>query len=287
MLSGRTGRKTDNTYSVCHTAYLEQPVEAVFLYAKIRRKEQMQGTIPLILQSRTTEGRVKEITEKLKEEVRAFFESGRYERYLDVMSRFHRYSYRNMMLIAMQCPDATLVAGFHTWKENFCRHVKRGEKGIRILAPAPYKIKREREKTDPDTGKVMKAGDGTPIMEEVEVTIPAYKAVTVYDVSQTEGKELPQIAVELVGDVEQYQDFFTALERASPAPIGFQKILGGAYGYYDREKKQIAVAEGMSQLQTIKTTIHEMAHARLHDKTLDEMDGIVHDRQTKEIEALY
>ena len=205
------------------------------------------------------------------------------------MSKFHNYSFRNTVLIAMQKPDASLVAGFSAWKNNFERNVMKGQKGIKIIAPSPYKIKQEMQKIDPHTQKPIIGKDGKPVTEEKEVTIPAYKVVSVFDVSQTEGKELPDIAVdELTGDVDRYKDFFAALEKTSPVPIAFENIEGGSHGYYHLEDKRIAINEGMSELQTLKTAIHEIAHAKLHDIDLnapkDEQQPHV-DRRTREVEA--
>ena len=199
------------------------------------------------------------------------------------------YSFRNTVLIAMQKPDASLLAGFSAWKNNFERNVMRGQKGIKIIAPSPYKIKQEMQKIDPHTQKPIIGKDGKPVTEEKEITIPAYKVVSVFDVSQTEGKELPDIAVdELTGDVDRYKDFFAALEKTSPVPIAFENIEGGSHGYYHLEDKRIAINEGMSELQTLKTAIHEIAHAKLHDIDLnapkDEQQPHV-DRRTREVEA--
>ena len=204
------------------------------------------------------------------------------------MSKFHNYSFNNTLLIAMQKPDASLIAGFSAWKNNFGRNVMKGQKGIKILAPSPFKIKKEMEKIDPQTGKAFIGKDGKPVTEEKEITIPAFKVVSVFDVSQTEGKELPNIAVDtLTGNVELYEDFFKALKETSPVPIAFEKIEGGAHGYYHLEDKRIAIDEGMSELQTIKTAIHEIAHAKLHDIDLTSpMDGQNRvDRRTREVEA--
>ena len=186
-------------------------------------------------------------------------------------------------------PDASLVAGFGKWRDDFERHVKRGEKGIKILAPSPYKVKKQMEKIDPATQKPVIGADGKPVTEEREIEIPAFRVVTVFDVSQTEGKKIPDIAVsELTGSVEQYQDFFTALEKASPVPIAFENIEGGAHGYYHLEEKRIAIAEGMSELQTLKTAIHEIAHAKLHaiDKDAPAIEQADRpDRRTREVQA--
>ena len=225
----------------------------------------------------------------MEQGITELFDSERYKEYLRVMSKFHNYSFNNTLLIAMQKPDASLVAGFSSWKNNFGRNVMKGQKGIKIIAPSPFKIKQEMEKIDPHTQKPIIGKDGKPVTEEKEITIPAYKVVSVFDVSQTEGKELPDIAVdELTGDVDRYKDFFTALEKTSPVPIGFEKIEGSAHGYYHLEDKRIAIDEGMSELQTLKTAIHEIAHAKLHDIDLnapkDEQQPRV-DRRTREVEA--
>ena len=245
--------------------------------------------IPIVLTSEKPAEKMKEITDRLEQGITELFDSERYKEYLKVMSRFHNYSFNNTLLIAMQKPDASLVAGFTAWKNNFQRNVIKGEKGIKIIAPSPFKVKQQTEKIDPHTRKPVMGKDGKPVMEEKEVTIPAYKVVSVFDVSQTEGKELPDIAVdELTGDVDRYKDFFIALEKTSPVPIGFEKITGGAHGYYHLEDKRIAIDEGMSELQTLKTAIHEIAHAKLHDIDLnapkDEQQPRV-DRRTREVEA--
>ena len=221
---------------------------------------------PLVLNATDTQGRIKEITEHLEQGVQEVFESERYRDYLKAMSRFHNYSLNNTLLIVMQKPDASLVAGYGKWRDEFERHVKSGEKGIKILAPAPYKIKKDVAKTDPDTGQPVIGADGKPVTEQQEVAIPAFKVVSVFDVSQTEGKELPDIAVDaLTGNVEQYEDFWRALKLTSPVPVTLEKIDGSAHGYYDLAEKRIAIDDGMSELQTIKTAIHEIAHAKLHD----------------------
>ena len=250
---------------------------------------QPQPVIPINLTAEKPAEKLKEITDRLEQGITELFDSERYKEYLRVMSKFHNYSFNNTLLIAMQKPDASLIAGFTAWKNQFQRNVKKGEKGIKIIAPSPFKIKQEMEKIDPQTQKPVIGRDGKPVTEEKEITIPAYKVVSVFDVSQTEGKELPDIAVDaLTGDVEQYSDFFAALEKTSPVPIGFEKIEGGAHGYYHLEDKRIALDEGMSELQTLKTAIHEIAHAKLHDIDLnapkDEQQPRV-DRRTREVEA--
>ena len=251
--------------------------------------QEPRPVIPIVLTSEKPAEKLKEITDRLEQGIAELFDSERYKEYLKVMSKFHNYSFRNTVLIAMQKPDASLVAGFSAWKNNFERNVMKGQKGIKIIAPSPYKIKQEMQKIDPHTQKPIIGKDGKPVTEEKEVTIPAYKVVSVFDVSQTEGKELPDIAVdELTGDVDRYKDFFAALEKTSPVPIAFENIEGGSHGYYHLEDKRIAINEGMSELQTLKTAIHEIAHAKLHDIDLnapkDEQQPHV-DRRTREVEA--
>ena len=251
--------------------------------------QEPRPVIPIVLTSEKPAEKLKEITDRLEQGIAELFDSERYREYLKVMSKFHNYSFRNTVLIAMQKPDASLVAGFSAWKNNFERNVMKGQKGIKIIAPSPYKIKQEMQKIDPHTQKPIIGKDGKPVTEEKEVTIPAYKVVSVFDVSQTEGKELPDIAVdELTGDVDRYKDFFAALEKTSPVPIAFENIEGGSHGYYHLEDKRIAINEGMSELQTLKTAIHEIAHAKLHDIDLnapkDEQQPHV-DRRTREVEA--
>lgn len=247
-----------------------------------------QPVKPLVLTGQNNAERMKEITDKLEAGIQAVFDGEQYAAYLKAMSKFHNYSFNNTLLIVMQKPDASLIAGFSTWKNEFERSVKKGEKGIKILAPAPFKMKKEMERIDPQTQRPATGRDGKPVTEEVEVTIPAFKPVTVFDVSQTEGKELPDIAVDaLTGFVPQYKDFFAALEKTSPVPIGFEQIDSGANGYYHHEDKRIAIQEGMSELQTVKTAIHEIAHAKLHaiDKDAPEEEQPKVDRHTREVQA--
>ena len=264
-------------------------MDAAAMQAAPLTVEPPQPVIPINLTAEKPAEKLKEITDRLEQGITELFDSERYKEYLRVMSKFHNYSFNNTLLIAMQKPDASLIAGFTAWKNQFQRNVKKGEKGIKIIAPSPFKIKQETEKIDPQTQTPVIGRDGKPVTEEKEITIPAYKVVSVFDVSQTEGKELPDIAVDaLTGDVEQYSDFFAALEKTSPVPIGFEKIEGGAHGYYHLEDKRIALDEGMSELQTLKTAIHEIAHAKLHDIDLnapkDEQQPRV-DRRTREVEA--
>ena len=251
--------------------------------------QEPRPVIPIVLTSEKPADKLKEITDRLEQGIKELFDSDRYKEYLRVMSKFHNYSFNNTLLIAMQKPDASLVAGFQSWKNNFKRNVVKGEKGIKILAPSPFKIKQEMEKIDPATQKPVIGADGKPVKEEKEITIPAFKVVSVFDVSQTEGKELPDIAVDmLTGDVECFKDVFAALEKTSPVPIGFEKIEGNSHGYYHLEEKRIAIDEGMSELQTIKTAIHEIAHAKLHDidpnAPKEERAGRP-DRRTREVQA--
>ena len=208
--------------------------------------------------ARTEKQKVKEITDRLEEGLKELFEGEKYKSYLNTMSKFHNYSANNIQLIEMQCPGATYVAGYKAWQKNFERHVNKGERGIRILAPAPYKIKEEREKVDPVTNEPVLDRDGMPVMEEVEIKIPAFRVVTVFDVSQTDGKELPGLGVnELHGDVEHYRDFMEALKRVSPVPIGYEDMEGDRKGYFHDGQHRIAIKKGMSEAQTAKTGVHE------------------------------
>ena len=203
----------------------------------------------------TEKQKVQEITDKLEEGLKELFESEKYETYLSTISKFHNYSFNNTLLIAMQKPEATLVAGYKAWQKNFERHVNKGEKSIRILAPAPYKIKggktapaEQLDKLDPVTGEMMFDENGMPQREQVEVTIPAFRAVSVFDVSQTDGKPIPELeAQELLSTVEGYEDFVQALMNVAPVPIGFEDIPGDSKGYFHTEEKRIAVQENMSE----------------------------------------
>lgn len=229
---------------------------------------------------------LQETMERLETEVQAVFESEKYKAWLNTLSKFHNYSLNNTLLIAMQKPDASLVAGFTAWKNRFGRHVKAGEKGIKIIAPAPYKAKVKQEKINPKTHQPIIGSDGKPETEVVEVTRPAFKVVSVFDISQTEGKELPQLSVtELSGDVQDYQRFFSALTKCSPAPISVEDIQSetSAKGYFTPSENKIVIRDGMSQIQTVKTLIHEMTHATLHN--LDQMKDSPKDHSTREVEA--
>ena len=196
------------------------------------------------------------------------FESDKYKTYLGTMSRFHKYSLNNTMLIAMQKPDVTLVAGFNKWKDGFSRNVKKGEKGIKIIAPVPYKVKEEQQKLDPITKAPLLNKDGKVQTEEALRQIPTFRVVSVFDVSQTEGKEISSLVNDLVGNVEHFDDFMESLKRSSPVSIEVKPITNGADGYYHFEDKTISIREGMSEIQTISATTHEMAHSKLHNKAL-------------------
>ena len=225
--------------------------------------------------AKTEKQKVKEITDKLEEGLKELFESGKYKNYLST--------------IALQRPDASLVAGYQAWQKNFNRHVNKGEKGIRILAPAPYKIKEERDKLDPVTGEIMLDQDGMPQTEEVEIKIPAFRAVSVFDVKQTSGEPIPELeAKELLSTVEGYEDFVKAVTYVAPVPISFEDIPGDSKGFFSPTEKRIAVQEGMSESQTLKTMVHETAHSMLHDKEINkDILAPAKDRNTKEVEALY
>ena len=254
--------------------------------AQAAEPQQPRPVVPIILTSEKPAEKVKEITARLEQGVQAIFDSDRYKEFLTAMSKFHDYSLNNTILIAMQ--GGNLVMGFRQWEKEFDRHVKKGEKGIKIFAPAPYKVKKLVDKIDPETRKPMLDREGKVVKEEKEITVPAFKVITVFDISQTEGKEFPDLSVKpLLADVEQYEDFFAALEKASPVPIAFEQITNGANGYFSLTDKRIAIKEGVSELQAVKTAIHEIAHAKLHDVDLNappEQQNRV-DRHTCEVEA--
>ena len=214
-------------------------------------------------EKQSNKDRLKEITDSIENGIKELFESEKYKNYLRTMSRFHKYSVNNTMLIYMQKPDATVVAGFNKWRDQFGRNVLKGEKGIKIIAPTPYKKKIEEAKLDPDTKLPMLDADGKAIMEEKEIKIPMYKPVTVFDVSQTEGKPLPQLAADLTGSVQNYEVFMEAVKRSAPVPV-FMENMTGMDGYYDDENRRIAVRTGMSEVQTVCAAIHEIAHSLLH-----------------------
>ena len=214
-------------------------------------------------EKQSNKDRLKKITDSIEKGIQELFQSEKYRQYLRTMSRFHKYSVNNTMLIYMQKPDATVVAGFNKWRDQFGRNVLKGEKGIKIIAPTPYKKKIEEAKLDPDTKLPMLDADGKAIMEEKEIKIPMYKPVTVFDVSQTEGKPLPQLAADLTGSVQNYEVFMEAVKRSAPVPV-FMENMTGMDGYYDDENRRIAVRTGMSEVQTVCAAIHEIAHSKLH-----------------------
>ncbi len=241
---------------------LREAVQARQTAAPTAEAPTQPQVIPIILNSKNSADRMKEITDKLETGIMDLFESDRFQAYLDTMARFHNYSFNNTILIAMQ--GGQLVAGYNKWRDEFHRNVKKGEKGIKIFAPAPYKVKKEVPKRD-EQGQPVKDKDGNTVTEQKEIQVPAFKIVSVFDVSQTEGEPLPSLGVEeLAGNVERYQDFFKALEQTSPVPMAFEDIPGGSHGYYHLTEKRIAIQENMSELQTLKTAIHEIAHAKLH-----------------------
>lgn len=245
-----------------------------------------QPVTPILLNGQNSTERMKEITDRLETGIQELFESERYKAYLTTMSKFHSYSFNNTLLIAMQ--GGQLVAGYNKWRDDFHRNVKKGEKAIKILAPAPFKAKKEVQKLDAQ-GRPVMGKDGKPVTEVQEIQVPAFKIVSVFDVSQTEGEPLPSIGVEeLTGSVERYGEFFKALEQTSPVPIGFEDIPGGSHGYYHLTEKRIAIQEGMSELQTLKTAIHEIAHSKLHAidpeaPTIEQADRP--DSRTREVQA--
>ena len=230
-------------------------------------------------QSTSYADRMKEITDKLEQGIQDLFSSDKYRKYLNTMSKFHNYSFRNTLLIALQNPQASLVAGYSAWQTKFKRQVRKGEKGIRIFAPAPYKKMIDEKKFDKD---------GNAVVEQKEVTIPAFKVTTVFDVSQTDGDALPTLGVhQLTGNVEEYNQFFEALKQISPVPVAFEQIESGANGYYHLEDRRIAIQENISELQTVKTAVHEIAHAKLHALPEKEAqpDAVKIDRRTREVQA--
>jgi antirestriction protein ArdC len=241
----------------------------------------------------TNKDRLREITDSIEQGIKDLFESDQYAQYLRTMSRFHKYSVNNTMLIYMQRPAATLVAGFNKWRDQFERNVKKGEHGIKIIAPTPFRRKREQGKIDPITHAPVLDKDGNVVTEEVEIKIPMYKPVMVFDISQTEGKPLPQLASDLTGDVRQYEIFMEALRRVSPVPISIEIMTASMDGYFDTEHQDIAIRKGMSEIQTVSATVHEIAHAKLHnyekerlsvgDETKEQPKP--KDRRTEEVEA--
>ena len=229
----------------------------------------------------TNRERLREITDSIEQGIKELFESEKYMRYLSVMSRFHRYSVNNTMLIYMQKPDATLVAGYNKWKDQFERHVKKGEHGITIIAPTPYKKKIEEQKLDPDTKAPILDKDGKIVTEEKEIEIPMFRPVKVFDVSQTDGKPLPELASSLSGNVPNYEVFMEALRRSAPVPITFEAMAADTDGYFSADHQKIAIRQGMSEVQTVSATVHEIAHSKLHNQKKIQL---ANDEQYQEIE---
>jgi len=227
--------------------------------------------------------RLREITAGIETGIQELFESEKYAEYLRTMSRFHRYSVNNQMLIFLQRPDATLVAGFSKWHDQFERSVLKGEKGIKIIAPTPFKKRIEEQKLEPDTKLPVLDADGNAVMVEKEITVPMFKVVSVFDVSQTDGKPLPALAADLVGDVKNYEVFMEALRRSSPVPVSFEKLDAGTDGYFSPKDQRIALREGMSEVQTVSAAVHEITHAKLHNRSGDSPEKP--DRRTAEVEA--
>ena len=221
--------------------------------------------------------KLKEITDKLEQGIQDLFDSEKYTSYLKTMAKFHNYSFRNTLLIVMQNPQASYVAGYGAWQAKFKRQVRKGEKGIKIFAPAPYKKTVEEKTFDKD---------GNAHIEEKEIVVPAFKLTTVFDISQTEGEDLPMLGTDrLVGNVSDYGKFFETLKNISPVPISFEDIQGGANGYYHQTEKRIAVQENMSEVQTVKTAVHEIAHAKLHAIPENKGEAVKIDRRTREVQA--
>ena len=225
----------------------------------------LERRVNIMADKPTNRERLQEITAGIEQGIKELFESEKYMRYLSVMSKFHRYSVNNTMLIYMQKPEATLVAGFNKWKNQFARHVKKGEHGITIIAPTPYKKKIEEMKRDPDTHAPILDADGKAVMEEKEIEIPMFRPVKVFDVSQTDGKPLPELASSLSGTVPHYEAFLEALRRSAPVPIEFEAMAANMDGYFSPDRQRIAIREGMSEVQTVSAAVHEVAHSKLHD----------------------
>ena len=239
-------------------------------------------TIPLPVQGKDIDS----IMQSLESGVEELFTSNRYQEFLKTMAKFHNYSFNNTMLIAMQRPDATLVTSYKNW-QSMGRQVMKGEKGITIIAPAPYKKMKEKEVLDENQRPIM-GSDGKPKTEQVEVTVPHFKAVTVFDIAQTSGEPIQTLAPELLtAAVQDFDSFMQAIQKISPVPIRFDEIDGNANGYYHNADKEIVIKKGLSESQTLKTAIHETVHAKLHDREIMESLGVEKDRLTKEVEALY
>ena len=254
----------------------------------------IEGRVNIMADKPTNRERLQQITAGIEQGIKELFESEKYMRYLSVMSRFHRYSVNNTMLIYMQKPDATLVAGYNKWKNQFERHVKRGEHGITIIAPTPFKKKIEEQKLDPDTKAPMLDAEGKVIMEEREVEIPMFRPVKVFDVSQTDGKPLPELASSLSGSVQNYEIFMEALRRSAPVPLSVEPMAANMDGYFSPDRQRIAIREGMSEVQTVSAAVHEIAHSKLHNyakaqeeaaRAGDKEPPKKKDRNTEEVEA--
>ena len=247
--------------------FLEESPEEQKLWIAKHQSEiaNLERRVNIMAEKPTNRERLQQITAGIEQGIKELFESEKYMRYLSVMSRFHRYSVNNTMLIYMQKPDATLVAGFNKWKDQFERHVKKGEHGITIIAPTPYKKKIEEMKRDPDTHAPILDADGKAVMEEKEIEIPMFRPVKVFDVSQTDGKPLPELASSLSGTVPHYEAFLEALRRSAPVPIEFEAMAANMDGYFSPDRQRIAIREGMSEVQTVSAAVHEVAHSKLHD----------------------
>ena len=241
----------------------------------------LERRVNIMADKPTNRERLQEITAGIEQGIKKLFESEKYMRYLSVMSKFHRYSVNNTMLIYMQKPEATLVAGFNKWKNQFERHVKKGEHGITIIAPTPYKKKIEEMKRDPDTHAPILDADGKAVMEEKEIEIPMFRPVKVFDVSQTDGKPLPELSSSLSGTVPHYEAFLEALRRSAPVPIEFEPMAANTDGYFSPDQQRIAIREGMSEVQTVSATVHEIAHSKLHNQKKIQIDN---DEQYQEVE---
>lgn len=268
--------------------YDSEKEQKVWIAAHKSKITQLERRLDKMAENKpTNRERLREITDGIEQGIKELFESEKYMRYLSVMSRFHRYSVNNTMLIYMQKPEATLVAGYNKWKNQFERHVKKGERGITIIAPTPYKKKIEEQKLDPDTNAPILDKDGKVITEEKEIEIPMFRPVKVFDVSQTDGKPLPELASALSGNVQNYEIFMEALRRAAPVPIAFEAMAADMDGYFSAAEQRIAIRQGMSEVQTVSATVHEIAHSKLHDHRKQEKEEVVEtkNRRTEEVEA--
>ena len=263
--------------------FLENSPEEQKLWIAEHQSEiaKLERRVKFMADKTTNRERLQEITAGIEQGIKELFESEKYMRYLSVMSKFHRYSVNNTMLIYMQRPDATLVAGFNKWKNQFERHVKKGEHGITIIAPTPYKKKIEEMKRDPDTHAPILDADGKAVMEEKELEIPMFRPVKVFDVSQTDGKPLPELASSLSGTVPHYEAFMEALRRSAPVPIEFEPMAENMDGYFSSDQQRIAIREGMSEVQTVSAAVHEIAHSKLHNQKKIQIDN---DQQYQEVE---